>query len=105
MENARRPRDGEAPELRITAGDAQQLGIGSGDVVSVHSANGTLEARATIDDRLRPGVVSLPHGWHEANTGHLTDAKQIDPETGQPQMTAIAVAVEPVMEQAGRAIA
>ena len=44
-------------------------------------ANGTLEARATIDDRLRPGVVSLPHGWHEANTGHLTDAKRIDPET------------------------
>lgn len=105
MENARRPRDGEAPELRITAGDAQQHGIGSGDVVSVHSANGTLEARATIDDRLRPGVVSLPHGWHEANTGHLTDAKRIDPETGQPQMTAIPVAVEPVMEQAGRAIA
>ncbi len=100
MENARRPRDGEAPDLRITAGDAARLRIVAGDRVRVQSANGELSARAAIDDRLRPGVVSLPHGWHEANTGHLTDAARIDPETGQPQMTAVPVAVEPVAEQA-----
>ncbi len=96
MENARRPRDGEAPNLRITAVDAQRLGIAPGQAVSLRSANGALEARAAFDERLRPGVVSLPHGWHEANTGHLTSAMRIDPETGQPQMTAIPVAVEPV---------
>jgi anaerobic selenocysteine-containing dehydrogenase len=96
MENARRPRDGEAPDLRLAACDADRLGVSPGDAVAVRSANGALAARASIDDRLRRGVVSLPHGWHEANTGHLTDAGQIDPQTGQPQMTAIPVSVEPL---------
>jgi len=105
MENARRPRDGEAPDLRIAADDAERLGIGPGDAVNLRSAQGALQVRAAIDDRLRPGVVSLPHGWHEANTGHLTDATRIDPETGQPQMTAVPVAVEPVANEASRQVA
>ena len=95
MENARRPRDGEAPNLRLSPGDAAQYGIAEGEIVTVRSANGSLGARTVIDGRLRPGVASLPHGWHEANTGHLTDAHRIDPQTGQPQMTAIPVCVEP----------
>jgi anaerobic selenocysteine-containing dehydrogenase len=105
MENARRPRDGEAPDLRIAAGDAERFGIEPGDAVNLRSANGALQVHAAIDDRLRPGVVSLPHGWHEANTGHLTDAARIDPETGQPQMTALPVAVEPVANEASRQVA
>lgn len=97
MENARRPRDGEAPNLRLSPGDAARYGIAEGETVTVRSANGSLGARAAIDGRLRPGVASLPHGWHETNTGHLTDANRIDPQTGQPQMTAIPVCVEPAV--------
>jgi anaerobic selenocysteine-containing dehydrogenase len=95
MENARRVRDGEAPNLRLSPRDAARFGIAEGETVTVRSANGSLGARAAIDERLRPGAASLPHGWHEANTGHLTDAQRIDPQTGQPQMTAIPVCVEP----------
>lgn len=94
MENAQRPRDNEAPDLRIAPDDARQLGVAAGDMVRLLSANGALEVRAALDERMRSGVVSLPHGWDEANTGRLTDARRIDRETGQPQMTAIPVAID-----------
>ena len=72
------------------------FGISDGGEASIRSANGAVTVRATIDRRMRRGVVSLAHGWHEANTAHLTDARHVDPLTTQPQMTAVPVTIVPV---------
>jgi anaerobic selenocysteine-containing dehydrogenase len=96
-ENAKRAREAEAAALLLTAEDARRYGIADGDQVRVRSANGEVTAQAAIDPRLRPGVVSLPHGWHEANATHLTSCYGIDPLTSQPQMSAIPVAIEAVV--------
>src|SRR5690606_32985969 len=49
--------------LAINPDDAERLGIGDGDAVTVRSAWGELVSEAEIDACLRTGVVSMEHGW------------------------------------------
>lgn len=46
----------------LNAGDAQELSIKDGDTVLMTTAFGQSTRRATLTERLRPGVVALPHG-------------------------------------------
>ena len=97
--------------LQIHPVDAGQLGIETGQTVSVASRAGELEVPAEVTDAVRPGVVSLPHGWGHgmpgsrqrvaarhagANVNRLTPDDSIDPLSGTSQLTGIAVAVRPV---------
>lgn len=84
----------ERPLALLHPGDAASLAIKDGDEIDIASAHGQVRARAALDDRVRPGVISLPHGWAEVNVAHLTSSTAaIDPLTGEPQMTAIPVRV------------
>lgn len=49
--------------LQINPVDADRLGIGDGDQVRVLSATGEVAVGAEVTADIRPGVVSLPHGW------------------------------------------
>ena len=49
--------------LAVNPADAGRLGIATGALVEVRSAWGHLTTEAEIDPRIRPGVVSLEHGW------------------------------------------
>lgn len=43
--------------------DLLALGIATGDRIAIASAHGRIEAIAEADDSMRPGVVSISHGW------------------------------------------
>jgi anaerobic selenocysteine-containing dehydrogenase len=57
--------------------DASRHGITTGDIVTVTSAEGTVNAPAEVTDDVRPGVICLPHGWgHEAAGARLAVARR-----------------------------
>jgi anaerobic selenocysteine-containing dehydrogenase len=49
--------------MRLHPQDAASLGLADGERALVRSATGELDVSVEIDDRLRPGVVTLPHGY------------------------------------------
>ncbi len=51
------------PRLEISAADAAERGIADGDRVRVWNDRGAMELVATISDRVRPRLVSVPFGW------------------------------------------
>jgi anaerobic selenocysteine-containing dehydrogenase len=49
--------------------DAAARGLAEGAVCTLSSDVGTVEAVVEITDEIRPGVVSLPHGWGHTGPG------------------------------------
>jgi anaerobic selenocysteine-containing dehydrogenase len=97
--------------LQIHPHDAQRLGVAAGDLVAVASASGALQVAAEVTADIRPGVVSLPHGWgHGAqgtrtsvsaqhagvNTNLLSPAAMVDAASGNAVLNGIPVRVTPV---------
>jgi anaerobic selenocysteine-containing dehydrogenase len=96
--------------LLVHPEDAERLGLIDGGVAVVRSRVGTVEAPVEVSDAVRPGVVSLPHGWgHDAdgarlavaarnagvNSNVLTDGAVLDPLSGNAALNAIPVTVSP----------
>ena len=89
-DSAVRPED--PPWVRCNPADAAALGFEDGTTVEVTSAHGTVVGAVRIDDRIRPGVVSLTHGWASANVSRLTSVvDDVDPFTGMICQGSIAV--------------
>jgi formate dehydrogenase len=89
--------------------DARALGIANGDQVRVRSEIGAIELSATISDRIRRGIVCIPHGWgsrvfspadgadpivHGVNRNLLVDHRVVDSFSGTPKLNSTRVAVE-----------
>jgi formate dehydrogenase len=55
--------DRDRNRLAVNPADAARHGITEGALVEIRSEWGRAEAEAEIDPALRPGVVSLEHGW------------------------------------------
>lgn len=75
-ENDWRKQDADGA-LKIHPEDADRFGIEEGDTVVCESNRGSVEATVTLSDEMRPGVVSLPHGYGmdepaEGDSGKLT---------------------------------
>ncbi|MBV8928106.1 MAG: molybdopterin-dependent oxidoreductase, partial [Mycobacteriaceae bacterium] len=49
--------------------DARRRELSTGDVVAVRSAAGRIEVPIEVTDGIRPGVVSMPHGWGHGKPG------------------------------------
>lgn len=96
--------------LQVHPDDAARLGLADGASARVASRVGEVVAPVEVTDEIRPGVVSLPHGWgHDApgvglavarehagvNSNLLTDAEAIDPLSGTAVLNAIPVEVAP----------
>lgn len=96
--------------LLVHPDDATELGLEDGGTATVTSAVASLDAPVEVTDAVRPGVVSLPHGWgHDldgtdlsvaatrpgVNTNRLTDPSVIDPLSGNAALNAIPVEVAP----------
>lgn len=94
--------------LQLHPDDAGRLGIDDGATVVVASRAGAVEAPAEVTDTIRPGVVSLPHGWgHDApgtrmtvaarrpgaNANAVTDDRQLDPLSGTAVLSGVPVTV------------
>jgi formylmethanofuran dehydrogenase subunit D len=96
--------------LQVHPDDASRLGLADGGRAEVASRVGTVVAPVEITDGIRPGVVSLPHGWgHDvAGTGQtvaashagvnsnvLADHELLDPLSGNAVLNGIPVTVAP----------
>jgi anaerobic selenocysteine-containing dehydrogenase len=68
------PRHARHEELCVdlAAEDAAARGVADGDRVRVHNQRGALELVARVRERVRPGVVAVPHGFWGASANSLT---------------------------------
>lgn len=82
------------PPLLMHPEDAARLALLSGQPVRVTSTIGSTVAAVEVTDSIRPGVVSLPHGWSSPGVNRLTSATDgVDPLTGMPQLSGFPVTV------------
>ena len=94
--------------LHVHPDDAHRLGLADGGVARVSSRVGTVDAAVEVTDSVRPGVVSLPHGWGHGqpgtrlrvaaeragvNSNVLTDHEALDPLSGTSVLNGIPVEV------------
>jgi anaerobic selenocysteine-containing dehydrogenase len=94
--------------LQVHPDDADRLGLRDGAVATVTSRVGSVDAPVEVTDAIRPGVVSLPHGWGHGqpgtrlrvaaeragvNSNVLTDDEAIDPLSGTSVLNGIPVTV------------
>jgi anaerobic selenocysteine-containing dehydrogenase len=97
--------------LHVHPADAERLGLTDGGRARIRSRVGAVDAPIEVTDTIRPGVVSLPHGWgHDAdrtgqdvarahagtNSNVLTDEDVVEPLTGTAVLNGIPVEVAPV---------
>ena len=83
------------PEIFIHPDDGAAASVVDGQRVTVRSANGELTGLAKINDSIRRGAVSIPHGHHEANVNRLTNKDDIDVVTGMVRYSGIPVSLHP----------
>jgi anaerobic selenocysteine-containing dehydrogenase len=84
------------PLVRLHPDDADRAGLASGGPAAVRSAHGSLTATVAVDDKVRPGVVSITHGRRGHSPGELTSSVDgVDPLTAMPQASGVPVTVEP----------
>jgi len=95
--------------LHMHPDDAARLGIGDDtETAVVKSAGGEIIVPVEVTDTIRPGVVSLPHGWgHDragtrmtvaagrpgANVNQLNDGTLLDPLSGTAVLNGLPVTV------------
>lgn len=58
--------------LHIHPQDAARLDLADGDLAEVSSGSGRVQVVAEVGSDIRPGVVSLPHGWGHGGPGTRT---------------------------------
>ncbi|MHC3473976.1 molybdopterin oxidoreductase family protein [Streptomyces sp. 7R007] len=98
--------------LHIHPEDAERLGVRDGAEVRVKGAGGEVVAPAEVTDGVRPGVVSLPHGWgHDragsrlsharkdpgVNVNQLLDGSLLDPLSGNAVLNGVPVDLTPAL--------
>jgi anaerobic selenocysteine-containing dehydrogenase len=91
--------------------DADARGLSGGERVRVTSRVGAIELPLDVSDEMRPGVVSIPHGFgHDrggvgwtvaaahpgASMNDITDPAVVDRVTGNAAFNAVPVRVEAV---------
>ncbi len=101
--------------LHVHPDDAIRYGVVDGALARVANPTGVIEVPVQVTDRVRPGVVSVPHGWGHGLTGTrqavaaahagvnvnlLTDAAPLDPLSGTSVLVGIPVAISAAPEAA-----
>lgn len=82
--------------IDVSPEDAAALGVAEGELVTVSSRRGSLEAPLRIDEALRPGLVFMTlHFPDEADVNQLT-IEAWDPQSGTAEFKATAVRIERV---------
>jgi anaerobic selenocysteine-containing dehydrogenase len=86
---------GERPDIILHPEDAAARGISEGQMVRVHNSRGEITLVARLDDGIRRGVTSIPHGHGSANVNYLTSVESVDPLGGMVHYSGILIEVEP----------
>ena len=82
-------KDAPEPLAEMNPETAKKYGITDGDIISVETLKGKIVMKAHTDEELSAGIVSIPHGWSEANANFLTQLEPRDPITGYTEMKAL----------------
>lgn len=72
------------PLMQMHPQTAAAFGMQDGDRTVVDSLRGSIAIKVFLDEGIIPGVVHIPHGWHEANCNRLTDDMARDRISGFP---------------------
>jgi len=83
------------PLIEVNDFDAEKIGLNGNKRVKVTSRRGTIEAEATVTDRVPPGMVYANFHFPEASANELTIAA-LDPVAKIPEYKVCAVKVEAV---------
>jgi anaerobic selenocysteine-containing dehydrogenase len=86
------------PSLEIHPEPAKRLGITNGGLVSLESTKGSITLKAQLTPDIHPKVLSIQHGWKEANVNLLTANEPHDPISGYPAFKTIPCRVRKVGE-------
>lgn len=89
-----------APFVQIHPNDAQNLGIGPGQLVTVSGRRGEVRVKAEITEEVRPGTCFLPMHWGKIVNSSLVRANNltselIDPISKEPDFKYAAVSLSP----------
>jgi predicted molibdopterin-dependent oxidoreductase YjgC len=90
-------REVPAPALEVSSQDAQQLGIRSGQRVTVESRRGKLCLEARVTPHIPAGTLFLPFHFHEAPANALTGSA-LDPQSKIPEFKVTAVRLRRAVE-------
>jgi anaerobic selenocysteine-containing dehydrogenase len=72
-------RGGNRCTVQVHPTDATRLGLTDGGLASVTSRAGKLEVPVEVTDEIRPGVISIPHGWGHDVAGSRTRVASANP--------------------------
>lgn len=87
---------GEQADILMHPDDAAVHGISTGQMVRVHNENGEITLVAKLDEGMRRGVTSIPHGHRSANVNKLTSSTtKIDRLGGMAHFSGVEIQVEP----------
>ncbi|MFC1991910.1 molybdopterin-dependent oxidoreductase [Chloroflexota bacterium] len=82
-------KDAPEPLAEINPETAKKYGITDGDMMVIETPKGKVTMKTQTSKDLSPGIVSIPHGWSEANANLLTSLDVRDPVTGYTEMKAL----------------
>lgn len=77
------------PTAEVSPKTAAEYGVGDGDMMVVETPKDHITLKVHTIEELSPGIVSIPHGWPEANANLLTSLDVRDPVTGYTEMKAL----------------
>ncbi len=102
---------GRVTTLLMHPVDAARRGVSDGATVSVSSSAGSIEVPVEVTEAIKPGVVSMPHGWGHGlpgtrmsvandspgvNTNVLSPPTFLDEPSGNGALNGIPVTVAPL---------
>jgi anaerobic selenocysteine-containing dehydrogenase len=97
--------------MHVHPADAARLGLADGGLARVRSRAGSIDVPVEVTDAIRPGVVSIPHGWgHDlpgiqlgvasrhagVSCNRLVDENDLDPLSGNAVLNGVSVTLEAV---------
>jgi anaerobic selenocysteine-containing dehydrogenase len=86
------------PLVEINPQSAKGLAVADGEPVALESPRGNITLKAKLTDEVPPGVLSIQHGWEEANANILTSNQPHDPISGYPGLKTVPCRVRKIRE-------
>jgi len=83
------------PLAEMHPATAEQYALKNGSMVQVETKSGGMKLRLYTSDKVAPGVVSVPHGWAQANVNLLVDMEGLDPITAYPDFKTVLCRIIP----------
>jgi len=77
------------PLIQIHPSTARKYDVVDGEIVTVETKIGSIKIKVKTDEDIAPQVVSIPHGWEQANVCLLTSLQPGDPVSGYPEDKAL----------------